>query len=208
MMREKPLRKFRRPTAKEHVRFIVENDLLSVSKQMRSQLEIASTQAERNNIFFEGLETSFYGAIHVRKGDYLNVASKVLGVREVPGTLESIKYTLPQVLIFLSDGKFEFAERRIIEETLAHNSTRRKILFYDESCQIVDETLIHDLMRSANFLMTINSTFSFSAGLLNCEPDSFVLFPTDFYGEAQSDISLLFRSRAKFGILPRRCYQL
>jgi hypothetical protein len=175
---------------------------------MRSQLEIASTQAERNNIFFEGLETSFYGAIHVRKGDYLNVASKVLGVREVPGTLESIKYTLPQVLIFLSDGKFEFAERRIIEEPLAHNSTRRKILFYDESCQIVDETLIHDLMRSANFLMTINSTFSFSAGLLNCEPDSFVLFPTDFYGEAQSDISLLFRSRAKFGILPRRCYQL
>jgi hypothetical protein len=194
---------YRRPNAIEQANHIVRNDLLKVSEEFLQILPVLSKESERNRLFFGGSETPEYGVIHLRKGDYLKVSSLVVGIGEIISTLDSVKSTLPPVLIFISDGRLEESERDAVKRVLAQR-LNISIHFHDNSNHEVDETTVHDLMRMARFLMTSNSTFSFSAGLISNRPDSLVIFPIDFYGAPFSNMSLPFRSKAKFGILEGR----
>lgn len=193
---------YRRPTATEQVQHLVSNQLLKVSVETLSALPILSTKSQRNEVFFNGSDTDDFGVIHLRKGDYLKVASRVLGVQDLLGTLSSLKAILPTSIVLVSDGRLDEAERISIERVLSGSSVST-LRFHDGSSSQVDETVVHDLMRRARFLMTSNSTFSFSAGLLNTVADSLVVFPLDFYGDNPGDMSFQFRSKAQFGILER-----
>jgi hypothetical protein len=202
LSQEDKILSYRRPTATEQVRHLVSNQLLRVSTEILSALPILSTQKQRNKVFFNGSDTDDFGVIHLRKGDYLKVASRVLGVQDLLGTLSSLKAILPSSIVLVSDGRLDEAERISIERVLAGSSVN-SLRFHDGSSSQVDETVVHDLMRKARFLMTSNSTFSFSAGLLNTVADSLVVFPLDFYGDNLENVSFQFRSRAQFGILER-----
>jgi hypothetical protein len=193
----------RRPNENEQANNIVRHGLFSVSEEILEMLPVLSTESKRNEIFFGGSETPEYGVVHLRKGDYLKVSSLVLGIEEIIPTLNLMKSILPPVLIFLSDGRLEEWERSAVKRVLEQRSNI-SIQFHDNSNPDVDEIVVHDLMRFAKFLITGNSTFSFSAGLLSNRPDSLVIFPIEFFGASSSATSLAFRSKAKFGILDRQ----
>ena len=95
----------RRPTNQERQKFCLSNNIFSVSSEILYQLPVKSTPLERSEIFFSGVETSEYGVVHIRKGDYLKVASRVIKISEVIRTLEILKNDLPPTLIFVSDGE-------------------------------------------------------------------------------------------------------
>ena len=202
LSQEDKILSYRRPTATELVRNLVSNQLLRVSSEIFSALPILSTQKHRNKVIFNGSDTDDFGVIHFRKGDYLKVPSRVLGVQDLLGTLNSLKAILPSSIVLVSDGRLDETERISIERVLAGSSVG-SLRFHDRSSSQVDETVVHDLMRKARFLKTSNSTFSFSAGLLNTVADSLVVFPLDFYGDNLENVSFQFRSRAQFGILER-----
>lgn len=120
-------------------------------------------------------------AIHVRQGDYLIQASKISGI-EFPISLLS---TLPTAWLkattcatWISDSELDL---ELIYKKLPHINHR---------CLIEGNPLIaHALMRKAEILITSNSTFSFTAGLLSGKP---FLTPSQWYAE---DNSMLDTSR-------------
>jgi len=193
----------RRPTHIESVKYIIENKLWTVSESMYGYFPIVSSQKQRDLIFFDGVETLQYGLIHIRKGDYLNVASRILTVHDILPSLEIVKNYFPKKVICVTDGLFSESEKIQLQEVLRKGSVET-IVFHEGAIQFVDPTVLHDLMRCANFLVTSNSTFSFSAGLLNRIPDSIILIPITFYGDLGNDTSLAFRTRATFGLLERQ----
>jgi hypothetical protein len=50
-----------------------------------------------------------------------------------------------------------------------------------EYCVGENQHAVHGILRSANFLITSNSTFSASAGLLMAKPSAVVLSPQHFF---------------------------
>jgi hypothetical protein len=194
--------KFRRPTGLEQAKYNISNRLFLVTQQINDLLPIQSTPSQRMEIFFEGRSINTYGVIHIRKGDYLNVASRLVGIEDILNTINALKYLLPKNLVFVSDGVIEDKERASIENTVSGGSSSW-IRYFDSAMNSIDETFVHDLMRKSTFLMTSNSTFSFSAALLNFEINSTILFPLDFYGEAHLDKSSPYREMSKFGVLEK-----
>ena len=191
----------RRPTVQERQKFCLSNRIFGVTSEILYQLPVKSTPLERNKIFFAGLEASEYGVVHIRKGDYLKVASRVIKVSEVIRTLEILKNDLPPTLIFVSDGEISELEKNQVKEAIDGGKKTISVNYFDSTYPVIDETLVHDLMRCAQLLITSNSTFSLSAGLLNVRPDKRVLIPVSFFGESDQEINEIFRNLATFAIL-------
>jgi hypothetical protein len=73
------------------------------------------------------------------------------------------------------------------------------IKFYDGV--EIDECLVHDLMRESKLLVTANSTFSFTAGLLS-KPETLVFMPMTFYGGPKGILQgAKFRSSSDFFLM-------
>ena len=191
----------RRPTNQERQKFCLSNNIFSVSSEILYQLPVKSTPLERSEIFFAGVETSEYGVVHIRKGDYLKVASRVINVSEVIRTLEILKNELPPTLVFVSDGEISEIEKNQIKKAIDGYKSTTSVKFYDSTYPVIDETLVHDLMRCAQLLITSNSTFSLSAGLLNVRSDKRVLIPISFFGESDQELNAIFRNLATFAIM-------
>ena len=109
---------------------------------------------------------------------------------------------MPKIMIFITDGVFSEYEKAQIRKVVGRKKFENYI-FFDKANEPVDETLVHDLMRCAKLLITSNSTFSFTAGMLNVVPDSMIFFPITFYGESSRYLNSIFRNKATFGVLER-----
>ena len=199
---ESKLMSLRRPNDAERARFILENNLLKVDKELLLKLPVLSNAKRRNEIFFSKKDIASYGVIHVRNGDFLRVSSRLIEVEELKSLLHDSKNMLPKIMIFITDGLFSEYEKAQIRKVVGRKKFENYI-FFDKANEPVDETLVHDLMRCAKLLITSNSTFSFTAGMLNVVPDSMILFPITFYGESSRYLNSIFRNKATFGVLER-----
>lgn len=124
-----------------------------------------------------------YAAVHVRRGDYLRVASRVVELSESLELCVRVQRALPKHVVFLSDDAFTKEE----QNEIAHALPEKTCLFVSGG----DQHASHGLLRNADVLVTSNSTFSFTAALLAEHHDSLKIAPQNFFG---NDLPLLNRS--------------
>lgn len=122
-----------------------------------------------------GIEGNNFGAIHVRKGDYLRVSSRVINVYEVAAILTKLQSQLPKVLFVFSDTALSELEMEVIKVAIPYSTT-----YFISGAQLESGT-VHDLMRLSKLLITANSTFSLSAGIL-ASKETIVYSPLLFFG--------------------------
>jgi hypothetical protein len=148
---------------------------------------------KQNRILENCLE---YAAVHVRRGDYLEVASRVLNLQEYLQLLCTISNLLPKTLLFVSDSEFKNKEKQQIETNLGNNF---KIEYLDGP--EVDAFFVHCILREANLLITSNSTFSFSAALLAMD-NQIALSPVQFHkGKDSEKYNRSFQNAGEFMLL-------
>ncbi len=139
--------------------------------------------------------SSNYYAIHLRRGDYLKVASKLVSDEEVFGSISKLLAVLPIApVLIVSDSSID---GNLVEAISEINSQR--VIPVDPDA--ADEYLSHDLLRKAKVLVTSNSTFSLSAALLARE-NQLTFLPLEFYtGYREEPLNLLINKLSKFSIL-------
>ena len=140
-----------------------------------------------------GSKNAEYCVAHVRRGDYLNVATKVTAVDEMTRLIQKIKHLLPRIILISSDSYLTSLEKEKLAECLPGFTYK-----YIEPSE--SPFLVHDLMRNSKVLIASNSTFSFSAGLL-ANDDCLVFFPTKYFGEGLRPDSRAFAFRQPFEYL-------
>jgi hypothetical protein len=153
--------------------------------------------AEGLNSFLEKYDLSSekdFAVIHVRRGDYLKVASRVLTLEEsIEGFARFSSLTSSPIFItsdeILSKKDFDYC---------AEHLKSAPLIVVDPS---TDLHIVHSLMRSASFLFTSNSTFSWTAGMLNVRDAPMIISPTSFFGEKDHQFNDLFRARSSWMVL-------
>ena len=135
-----------------------------------------------------------FAVIHVRRGDYLRVASKLVFLEE---SISVLKRFMPLV-----DGPiFVSSDEKLSEKDLAfcntHLSPSRLIILNPN----VDLHIVHGLMRCANLLVTSNSTFSWTAGMLSVKESPLLFSPLNFVNEIDHSINGFFRSSSSWMII-------
>jgi hypothetical protein len=143
---------------------------------------------------FNLTENDDFGVIHIRRGDYLNVASRVVGLeaaievfnRLATAAITPIFITSDDVL---GDEDLEYCKEHLISRTF---------IIVEPNTNI---HIVHGLMRSASFLVTSNSTFSWTAGMLSVRETPTIISPTSFFGEANHQYDSLFRVKSSWMVL-------
>ncbi len=135
-----------------------------------------------------------FAVIHIRRGDYLRVSSRVLSLESSVLIFERF-LSKPSIPIFVaSDDMFSDEELKYLE---MHFGAAPLIIVEPNT----DLHLIHGLMRSASVLVTSNSTFSWTAGMLNTRKAQLTISPTTFFGDADPQVNELFRSTSSWMVL-------
>ena len=148
-----------------------------------------------NEFLFNNNISSDYYAIHIRKGDALNVASKLVTENDVHDLSLKLFIKLPKhpILIF-SDSEID----GIVKNTLIKLGYTDVHIFLPGSCS---DFTVHDLLRGAKILVTSNSTFSLSAALLS-RKTQLAFIPMEFYsGYRDGPSNELINKLSKFSML-------
>ena len=133
-----------------------------------------------------------YCAIHIRRGDYLSVASKLVQFDEYLEVTSKIVGLLPQNIVLVSDSPISVHVISEFENILPE----RKVFTLDNPS--LDPYFIHCTLRMAKVLITGNSTFSFSAALLG-DDNQVSLSPNQFHSGKNSErYNATFRDAGKF----------
>ncbi len=116
--------------------------------------------------------------VHIRKGDFLNVASHVTTEEMVIALLRKFKGCSISKLIIITDGSIEInrfkSELSFLQDISVH--------------QNINNMLSHAIMRKASILITSNSQFSLTAGLLN--DSGLVIIPKKWFGTSRKNAKL------------------
>ena len=165
-------------------------------KKSESYQEIFTINLEKVNEYISEKfksDTDDFAVIHIRRGDYLKVASKVVSMEELIKFINKIKKLLPINILISCDSILPAAEQDMLASTLEEFN-----LVYVDPRE--DPFLVHDLMRSSSILVASNSTFSFTAGLL-AKRGCTVFFPTNYFGQGRLSDSKSFLFRQPFEYL-------
>ena len=126
--------------------------------------------------------------MHVRRGDYVNVASHLITDSEFLRLSRKFSGLITHVVV-ISDSPIGADFRNAL------SSCFEKISFLDN----IDAFASHRIMRSARVLFCSNSTFSLTAAALN--PDALVLIPRQWYAKEQSHIEAPIHANCLFEIM-------
>jgi hypothetical protein len=123
------------------------------------------------------LPKEYFICIHVRRGDYLNVASYI--VPEAFFELISLKFKgIIETIIVFTDGELDQSFIRIL------NNNFSKVLLFENSC--LDPFTTHTIMRHSKVFIGSNSQYSFTAGVLN---DNLVIMPKIWFGKELDELN-------------------
>jgi len=135
-----------------------------------------------------------FAVIHVRRGDYLKVASRILTLEEsIDGFARFSSLTSGPIFITSDDI--------LSEKDLSYCKEQLKLARFIVVDPSTDLHIVHSLMRSASFLFTSNSTFSWTAGMLNVRDTPMIISPTSFFGDKDQRFNDLFRTRSSWMVL-------
>ena len=159
---------------------------------------------DRNNTFayfkeIAGLETDEpFTAIHIRRGDYLKVASKIITIDDYVNIVHVIENLVVGKIIVVSDSIVSDEDKSKLQSNLA----KSELVFLD--APELDSFYTHCLLREAKLLVTANSTYSFSAGLLGRQGQT-VFSPMQFHsGQGSEKYNSSFRAAGTFFAWPKR----
>jgi hypothetical protein len=138
-------------------------------------------------------DSESYGAVHVRRGDYLKVASRVIRFDEYLTFLKSVRELIPRNFLIVSDSRLQEQEK---ESLIKFFGKSQNLVFLDDPQ--LDPFLIHCILRQADVLVTSNPTFSFSAALLG-KSGQRAFSPVNFHsGESVEKYNRSFRAAGSF----------
>jgi len=127
-----------------------------------------------------------YVCVHVRRGDYLNVASYLVPEELFLNMLQQVRM-LASTLVVISDSPLSEKFKEITNRD--YDST----IFYDSGS--LDFALSHYVMTSAHILICSNSQFSWTAGKLT---KGLVLIPRRWFGERSNSLEILIHKDSHF----------
>jgi hypothetical protein len=140
-----------------------------------------------------------YTAVHIRRGDYLDVASLLISTQEYVELLISIQPMLTKNIIFVSDSPLSESEIKALDEASGSN----QITYYFDSPEL-DPFQIHCLLRNSRVLICANSTFSFTAGILG-KAGQKVFSPLNFHaGKGSEKYNRTLQIQKSFTVWPVR----
>lgn len=127
--------------------------------------------------------------VHMRRGDYLKVATHIISDNEFLGIAKSFN-SLVKTALFISDSPIE-------------PNFRKSLHGYFESTHFldsIDPLYAHDLMRKAKILICSNSTFSLTAALLG--ENNIKIIPKTWFGKKNEvELQELINSNCDFQVL-------
>lgn len=126
--------------------------------------------------------------IHIRRGDYVNVASHLISDEEFIGLVKKFS-GLTSHAVILSDSPIDPDFRSAVSPFF------KTAMFLDN----IDPYASHRIMRSARILICSNSTFSLTAAALN--PSALVIIPKQWYGEKDREAEAPIHARCSFQIM-------
>lgn len=135
-----------------------------------------------------------FAVIHVRRGDYLRVASRIVSLEESINAFNKLAASFQGPLFITCDDKLSAKDLQYCKENLASLN----LLIVDP---ITDPHIVHGLMRTASMLVTSNSTFSWTAAMLSVSKSPLLISPTTFVGEIENSTNNFFRSTSPWMVL-------
>lgn len=122
------------------------------------------------NIALSAEAAGYFLCIHIRRGDYVNVASHLITDSEFIRLSRKFSGLVSNVIV-ISDSPIGAEFRNALA------SCFKKISFLDN----IDAYTSHCIMRNARILFCSNSSFSLTAAALN--PDALAIIPRQWYGD-------------------------
>lgn len=126
--------------------------------------------------------------LHVRRGDYVNVASHLVHDETFISLARKFSGILDHVVV-LSDSPIDGALRSCLEVSFAHASFQDQLNAEDT----------HRIMRKASVLICSNSQFSLIAAALNSE--ALALIPKQWFAGADRAIEVPLHARCVYQVL-------
>lgn len=130
-----------------------------------------------------------YLCIHIRRGDYVNVASHLISDMDFVNLAKSISNFVSAVIV-ISDSEISSVVREGLPAFFPHYSF------------VIGGNLhtAHALIRQAKYLICSNSQFSLSAALLN-QVGQQVFIPTKWFGDNDSNLQVPINALCRFQVL-------
>lgn len=128
--------------------------------------------------------------MHVRRGDYVNVASHLVADSEFIGLTRKFAGLVSRAVV--------------ISDSPIGPDFRNAVMSYFKEVSFLDDTdayTAHRIMRSTRILICSNSQFSLIAAALN--PNALVLIPKQWFGDSDRYIETPIHSRCSFQIMGR-----
>lgn len=135
-----------------------------------------------------GMGAENFLCIHVRRGDYVNVASHLVEDDTFIDLAKKFVGLVDHVIV-LSDSPINAAFRSEISPYFKMSD------FIDNS----DSVTSHYIMRMAKILICSNSQFSLAAAALN--PDALVIIPKQWFGSEDRSIEVPLHTRCAYQIM-------
>lgn len=150
----------------------IDKDVLNkVKSELKLNAENLRAYLKKHNLKVDDQ----YGVIHLRRGDYLFVASHLITELQVIKLISKISDFLPEKVFIASDGEIDAS----LFDWFKVNKPNIQVIQTENE---INPFVLHDLMRNSRLLVAANSTYSFSAALLSSEKTlSFI--PQIFYKE-------------------------
>ncbi|MBU0689967.1 MAG: alpha-1,2-fucosyltransferase [Gammaproteobacteria bacterium] len=126
--------------------------------------------------------------IHIRRGDYVNVASHLIADEEFVRLMKKFSGLVSHAVI-LSDSPIPEDFRAAVTPYY------KSVSFLDN----IDPYKSHQIMRSARTLICSNSTFSLTAAMLN--PEALVVIPKKWYGGNDSEVEAPIQACCTFQVM-------
>jgi hypothetical protein len=126
--------------------------------------------------------------IHVRRGDYVNVASHLISDGEFISLVNKFSGLIDHAVI-LSDSPIGSDLRNAVSPLF------KSAMFLDS----IDPYTSHQIMRCARILICSNSTFSLTAAALN--PSVLAIMPKKWFAEKDREIEAPIHARSSFEIM-------
>ncbi len=139
-----------------------------------------------------------FTAIHIRRGDYLQVASKIVNVDDYLQLVQILTNLMSDKVVVVSDSRVSDEDKFKLQNALPVS----ELIYLDAPG--LDPFNTHCLLRQAKLLITANSTYSFSAGLLGRQGQT-VFSPMQFHrGKGSEKYNRTFRAAGSFFVWPKR----
>jgi Glycosyl transferase family 11 len=135
-----------------------------------------------------GIAKNSYLCLHIRRGDYVNVASHLISDNDFLVLIKKFS-KLTSSLVTISDSVIQNEFRRQAS-TLFEN-----VLFLDN----IDAYESHQIMRHARILVCSNSTFSLTAAALNSQ--ALIVLPKKWFGDKDRHIEIPIHNRCLFQLM-------